>query len=83
MIAYAAAMRDRRDSVNLLKLYHDRVLLMYGEFDLNVPLPKSQEMAKILDIDNANKIPNSAHMSLFEQSILCYEVIRKFARKLS
>lgn len=83
VIAYAAAMRDRRDSVGLLKLYHDRILLMYGEFDLNIPLEKSLEMAKILDSNNSVKIPKSAHMSLFEQSELCYDAIRNFAREFS
>lgn len=83
VMKYAAAMRDRGDSMDLLKLYHDRILLLSGEFDQNIPLDKSMEMAGILDADNSYIIPNSAHMSLFEQSAICYDAIRKFVRKLS
>jgi pimeloyl-ACP methyl ester carboxylesterase len=81
VIKYAVAMRDRGDSVDLLKLYHERILLIAGEFDQNIPLPKSKEMAKILDNENSYIIPNSAHMSLFEQRELCYEAIGNFVRK--
>lgn len=83
VMKYAAAMRDRGDSLDLLKLYHDRILLISGEFDQNVPLEKSKEMAGILDSDNSHIIPSSAHMSLFEQSGLCYEAIRKFVAKFN
>lgn len=78
---YAAAMRDRQDSKALLEKYHDRILLIAGEYDQNVPLQKSKEMSVILDSGNAHIIPDSAHMSLFEQSDLCYEVLRNFLRK--
>jgi pimeloyl-ACP methyl ester carboxylesterase len=78
---YAAAMRDRLDSTDLLKKYHDRIMLIAGEFDQNVPLAASKEMAGILDVGNAHIMPDSAHMSLFEQSDLCNDAIRKFVRK--
>lgn len=78
---YAAAMRDREDSKALLKEYHDRILLIAGEYDQNVPLQKSQEMSAILDSGNTHIIPNSAHMSLFEQSDLCYVALRNFLHK--
>lgn len=83
VIKYAVAMRDRGDSQDLLKLYHERILLISGEFDQNIPLAKSKEMAKILDNENSYIIPNSAHMSLFEQSELCYDAIRNFVRKFT
>lgn len=83
VIKYAVAMRDRGDSLDLLKLYHDRILLISGEFDQNVLLHKSKKMAEIIDDDNAHIIPKSAHMSLFEQSELCYNAIRKFVGKFS
>lgn len=80
---YAAAMRDRKDGIDLLKTYHDRILLIAGEFDQNVPLEKSREMEKILDEGNTHIIPESAHMSLFEQSEMCYGIIREFVHKFS
>lgn len=78
VMKYAAAMRDRVDSTDLLKKFHDRILLISGEYDQNVPLEKSLEMAALLDQKNVHIIKESAHMSLFEQSEACYDAIRNF-----
>ena len=83
VIKYASAMRDREDSEELLKTYHNNILLISGEQDQNVPLEKSKAMAAILNKDNAHIISDCAHMSLFEQSEICYRIIRDFAKKLS
>jgi pimeloyl-ACP methyl ester carboxylesterase len=83
VMKYAAAMRDRLDSIDLLKEYPDRILQISGEFDQNVPLEKSKKMAAIIDAENVHIIPKSAHMSLFEQSEMCYDAIRKFVRKFN
>lgn len=79
---YAAAMRDRQDSVDLLQQYPEKIMLIAGEHDQNVPLEKSKKMAKYLPIDQVHIMPESAHMSLFEQSELCYDAIRQFALKI-
>lgn len=78
---YAAAMRDRIDSIDLLKRNPERILLIAGEEDQNVPLEKSNEMARYLPDENVHIMPESAHMSLFEQSQLCYDSIKVFAGK--
>lgn len=78
---YASAMRDRQDSMDLLKKYPEKILLLAGEHDQNVPLEKTRKMAKYLPENHVHIIPESAHMSLFEQSQLCYKAIRDFARK--
>lgn len=80
VMKYAVAMRDRVDSTDLLHKFHDRIMLISGQYDQNVPLEKSMEMAKILDDVNVHIVKDSAHMSLFEQSALCYEAIRAFVR---
>ncbi len=83
VMKYAAAMRDRVDSMDLLDIYKDRILLIAGEHDQNVPLEKSKEMARTISPDNVHILPESAHMSVIEQSEMCYDAIRKFVRKLS
>ena len=83
VMSYAAAMRDRVDSIDLLKKNHDRILLISGEYDQNVPLDKSKAMAKHLSDENVHIIPDSAHMSLFEQPELCYDAITTFVNKFS
>lgn len=80
---YAAAMRDRRDSLDLLGSNKDRILLIAGEYDQNVPLDKSLEMAKYLNDDHVHIIPDSAHMSLFEQPEMCYKAVSSFAKRFA
>jgi pimeloyl-ACP methyl ester carboxylesterase len=80
---YAAAMRDRQDSIDLLKKYSGKILVIAGEHDQNVPLTKTREMAAYLPEGHVHIIPESAHMSLFEESRMCYDAIRKFATKIS
>jgi len=79
---YAAAMRDRRDSVDLLKQHSKRILLIAGEHDQNVPLEKSREMAQYLLQDYVHIVPESSHMSLFEQTQICQQAIGRFADEI-
>jgi len=81
VMAYAAAMRDRMDSSDLLKKYPDKIMLIAGEHDQNVPLDKTREMAGYLPSAHTYIMPESAHMSIFEQSKHCYEAIRTFVGK--
>jgi pimeloyl-ACP methyl ester carboxylesterase len=79
---YAAAMRDREDSTTLLKDHPERVSLIAGDHDQNVPLEKSRLMATYLLNDHTHILPDSAHMCLFEQSGQTYDAIRSFATKI-
>lgn len=83
VILYAAAMRDRVESIDLLTKYPDRVLLISGEYDQNVPLQKSREMAAYLKSSHFHIMPESAHMSWYEQRDLSSAAIRQFAREFS
>jgi pimeloyl-ACP methyl ester carboxylesterase len=83
VIGYSAAMRDRSDSTDLLNAYHDRILLISGEYDQNVPMEKSKAMAAYLGKENVHVVPDSAHMSIFEQRELCYNALTKFVKKFS
>ncbi len=80
---YAAAMRDRKDSMELLQKYSDRILLIAGEHDQNVPLEKTMKMAAYLNTDNTHIIPESAHMCLFEQPEACYSAVRTFLKTVT
>jgi len=83
VINYAAAMRDRVDSIDLITQHPDRILLISGEFDQNVPLETSRKMAGFLNEQNVHIVPESAHMSLFEQSEICYTAIERFVKSVS
>lgn len=80
---YAAAMRDRPDSTDLLIKYGERIFLIAGEFDQNVPLEKSKIIASHLPKNHAQIMPESAHMSVFEQSEQSCRAVRTFARQHS
>jgi len=80
---YAAAMRDREDGMELLHKYSNQILLIAGEHDQNVPLEKSMQMAAILNPNHSNIMPESAHMSLFEQPKACYSAIRSFLKSVT
>lgn len=81
VMAYAAAMRDRSDNMDILKQNAERFLLISGAEDQNIPLDASREMAGLLLPENAHIIQGTAHMSMFEKEALTIDIIRKFSRK--
>ena len=83
VMSYAAAMRDRVSSIDLLESNPDLILLISGEEDQNVPIDISRQMGKLLNNENVHFMPESAHMSVFEHRDLSYDAIRSFARKFS
>ena len=82
VMKYAAAMRERPDSTDLLKQYPSRIMLISGRHDQNVPIQKSEEMAELLGHRHVTFVDDSAHMSLFEQPEICYEAVRNFVRSI-
>lgn len=80
--AYAAAMRDRPDSADVLKANKDRVLIIAGVNDQNVPAEVSQRMKSLIDTDSFYLLPDSAHMSMYEQRDKVLEIIGGFVEKL-
>ncbi len=82
VIAYTAAMRDRKDNLDLIKQNGENVLLISGEEDQNVPVELSRKMAKWLLPENVYILEGSAHMSMFEKKDVTITAIRKFASKM-
>jgi len=81
VMAYAAAMRDRSDNLELLKQNSETFLLISGAEDQNIPLDASREMAGLLLPENAHILDGTAHMSMFEKEALTIDIVRQFARK--
>jgi pimeloyl-ACP methyl ester carboxylesterase len=82
VMAYASAMKNRQDLMEMLTKYSDQVLLIAGMEDQNVPLAVSQQMARLLDPRHVHILPETAHMSMFEQKDAAVGGIRSFARHL-
>jgi pimeloyl-ACP methyl ester carboxylesterase len=82
VIAYASAMKNRPDLTELLTRYSDKVLLIAGMEDQNVPLAVSQRMARSLDQRHVHILPETAHMTMFEQKDAAAGGIRSFAHRL-
>lgn len=83
VMAYAAAMRDRPDGIDVLRKHAATALLIAGEHDQNVPLEKSQEMAALLPPGRAHILPGTAHMAMFEQPLSSLEAVRNFAAEIA
>jgi pimeloyl-ACP methyl ester carboxylesterase len=82
VMAYAEAMRDRKDNLDMLKQNSGMALLISGAEDQNVPVQAAREMAKLLKTENAHILPKTAHMSMFEKEAETIDIIRKFVRKM-
>jgi pimeloyl-ACP methyl ester carboxylesterase len=80
---YAAAMRDRSDSFELLKKSSQKALLISGENDISVSLEAAKRMASVLPAGRANILPNTAHMAMFEQKETSIEILRSFFHDIS
>lgn len=80
--AYAAAMRDRKDNLDMLKQNSGMALLISGAEDRNVPVQAAREMAKLLNKDNVHILSESAHMSMFEKEAETIDIVRQFVRKI-
>ena len=80
--AYAAAMRDRPDHMALLSNHKNRVLLIAGEYDQNVPLEVSKAISARLDPQNVLILPEAAHMGMYEQPEMSASAIRTFATRM-
>jgi len=79
---YAAAMRDRKESVDVLKKFKDKVLVIAGEEDNNVPKEVSSKIGEMIETCNFYLLPASAHMSMFEQKVRSAEIIKDFVNLL-
>ncbi|MCC5927992.1 MAG: alpha/beta hydrolase [Cyclobacteriaceae bacterium] len=80
---YAAAMRDRPDSYELLKNASHKALLISGENDMSVTLEAAKKMSEILPAGRAHILPNTAHMAMFEQKETSIEILENFFREIS
>ncbi len=81
--AYAAAMRDRPDSTDLLRSSARRAFLISGELDSSVTLEASISMQKLLPKNRVHILPDTAHMAMFEQKDLSLELIRGFVNEMA
>mgnify|MGYP000681131419 CR=1 FL=1 len=82
VMGYAAAMRDREESIDILKKYSAKALIIAGEEDNNVPKAVSQKMAEMVGASRYYLLPASAHMSMFEQKARSAEIIKFFTNTI-
>lgn len=82
VMAYAAAMRDRPDGMDVLRAHAGKTLLIAGEHDQNVPFEKSGQMAELLPPGRAHILPGTAHMAMFEQPQRSLQIVHAFAAEI-
>jgi pimeloyl-ACP methyl ester carboxylesterase len=76
LIAYTAAMRDRKDRLEVWKNFPGKKLLISGRLDNAVKVENSRVLAPFAEV--YLELEDAAHMGMFEEPEKCLEAIREF-----
>jgi 3-oxoadipate enol-lactonase len=77
-----AAMRDRRDSVDLLQRIAVPTLVIAGSDDQLIPLAEARAMASAIPHAHFAVMPSAGHLAPLEQPVNTSRVIREFLESL-
>ena len=80
IIAYAMAMRDRPDRVELLKNFPGKKCFIAGEFDAAVPITSSRKHQDL--VDDYLEIKQCGHMGMFEKPNETLVFLQQFFAKV-
>lgn len=81
LIAYTAAMRERKDRMEVWKNFPGKKLLISGRLDNAVKIENSRQLQPFADI--YLELEGAAHMGMFEEPEKCLEAIREFLDSLA
>ncbi|EMS34752.1 Alpha/beta hydrolase fold protein [Mariniradius saccharolyticus AK6] len=81
LIAYTAAMRDRKDRLDVWKHFLGKKLLISGRLDTAVKIENSRQLQPFADI--YLELEDAAHMGMFEEPEKSLEAIREFLDSLT
>lgn len=81
LIAYTAAMRDRKDRLDVWKRFSGKKLLISGRLDTAVKIENSRQLQPFADI--YLELEDAAHMGMFEEPEKCLWAIREFLDSLT
>ncbi len=81
IIAALLGMKDRKDSLELLKETKIPVLFIIGKHDTKILLEKMKEQIILPCISESLILEDVGHMAFIEAPKICFETIRNFARK--
>lgn len=78
---YTRAMRDRPDSVNVLKKFSEPVLFITGDSDPGIPVASIRAQAAGTPHGEISILPGQAHMSMIEDVQTITELIMDFTER--
>jgi pimeloyl-ACP methyl ester carboxylesterase len=81
LVAYTAAMRDRKDRMDVWKNFSGKKLLISGRLDTAVKIENSRQLLPFADL--YLELEDAAHMGMFEDPEKCLEAIREFLDSLA
>ncbi|MEQ8809963.1 MAG: alpha/beta hydrolase [Imperialibacter sp.] len=79
LTAYTAAMRDRPERSEVLKMFGQPKLIIAGEKDGAVPLEQSLLMKEMVGSDQFVLLEETAHMGMYEQTETCKKALSSLA----
>ena len=79
VIGYTKAMRDRPDRQRVLKEFTKPILFIAGAHDGGIPFESIEKQAALSSHISYEKMNESAHMGMFEETDKCLSIIKNFA----
>jgi pimeloyl-ACP methyl ester carboxylesterase len=81
LVSYVAAMRDRPDSIAVLRHYNNPVMLLAGDKDTVVSAEALETQSKLTSNPTFITLQNVAHMGMFEQEAVATGYVLDFLQQ--
>ena len=81
IIAALLGMKERSDSLNLIRETEIPILFIVGKHDSKIPLEKMKEQIILPKTSESLILDNVGHMAFIEEAELCLVTIKNFAQK--
>ncbi len=81
VVGYTKAMRNRKDTRNVIEAFRAPILFLAGKKDPGIPPDTIEEQASLSDMAEATILPEVAHMGMFESPAACLKKIHEFILK--
>jgi pimeloyl-ACP methyl ester carboxylesterase len=72
------AMRDRPDSIEVLKTFNKPVLFVAGDKDTSIPIEISEAQFELIQNPSTHVLKNVGHMGMYEDTDQSFQAISKF-----
>jgi len=82
VLGYTAAMRDRPDTVGILRQFKKPVLFIAGEKDAGIPVESVRQQAAACTAPEVHVLERVAHMGMIEAEHQTVEIVQRFSERV-